>query len=143
MGICTDIMNDFVQQEIKRIYSSYDGWKITPRRHGNSYDTIFIIDRMNKGNREIVKVLVTFKKVVTLDSIEELTVPEKVSDGTMPRRSYAVMVPANTDISALPKDLNVMTMKSFAYEGKELTWVKKPVRKTEDSGQKSSVKSEC
>jgi hypothetical protein len=129
MGICTDIMHDFVQQEIKRIYSTYDGWKITPRRHGNSYDTILLIERMNKGNREIAKILVTFKKIVTLDMLEELTVPEKVTDGTVPRRSYAVMVPVNADTSALPKDLEVMYMKSFAFEGKELAWIKKPVRK--------------
>jgi hypothetical protein len=133
MGICTDIMNDFVQQEIKRIYSSYDGWKITPRRHGNSYDTIFVIERMYKGNREIAKVLASFKKEVTLDMLEELTVPEKVIDGTIPRRSYAVMVPVNADISALPKDLKVMYMKSFEFEGKELVWIKKPVRRTEDT----------
>jgi hypothetical protein len=136
MGICTDIMNDFVQQEINRIYSSVDGWKITPRRHGNSYDTVFSIERMNKSNKEIAKVLVTFKKVVTLDSIDELTMPEKMKDGSIPRRSYAVMVPANADISALPKDLNVMTMKSFAFDGKELVWLKKPVRKTENDAQK-------
>jgi hypothetical protein len=136
MGICTDIMNDFVQQEIKRIYSSYDGWKITPRRHGNSYDTIFVIERMNKGSREIAKVLASFKKEVTLDMLEELTVPEKVGDGTVPRRSYAVMVPVNADTSALPKDLKVMYMKSFAFEGKELVWIKKPVRRTDDASQK-------
>lgn len=139
MGICTDIMNDFVQQEIKRIYSTYDGWKITPRRHGNSYDTIFIIEKMNKGNREIAKILVSFKKTVTLDMLEELTQPEKVNDGTIPRRSYAVMVPANADISALPKDLRVLTMKSFAFDGKELVWIKKPVRKTEDAPPKTAV----
>lgn len=133
MGICTDIMNDFVLQEIKRIYSTFDGWKITPRRHGNSYDTIFLIERMNKGTREIAKVLASFKKTITLDMIEELTLPEKATDGTVPRRSYAIMVPVNADISALPKDLKVMYMKSFSFEGKELVWIKKPVRKTEDA----------
>jgi hypothetical protein len=131
MGICTDIMHEFVQQEIKRVYSSYDGWKMTTRKHGNAYDSIFVIDRMNNGSREIVKLLVSFKKEITLDMIEELTYPEKITDGTVPRRSYAVMVPANADTSALPKDLPVMTMKAFAFDGKELTWVKKPTRKTE------------
>lgn len=137
MGICTDIMNDFVQQEIKRIYSSYDGWKITPRRHGNSYETIFVIERMSKGTREIAKVLASFKKTVTLDMLEELTLPEKVSDGTVPRRSYAVMVPANADTSALPQDLKILSMKSFAFDGKDLVWIKKPVRRTEDAPEKT------
>ena len=132
MGICTDIMHDFVQQEIKRIYSTYDGWKITPRQDGNGYDTTLMIERMNKGNREIAKILVTFKKIVSLDMIEELTVPEKVPDGTVPRRFFAVMVPVNADTSALPKDLKVMYMRSFMFEGKELAWIKKPVRRIGD-----------
>ena len=96
---------------------------------------------MNKSNREIAKVLVTFKKVVTLDLIEVLTLPEMINDGTIPRRSYAVMVPTNADVSELPKDLNVMFMKSFAFDGKELVWIKKPVRKTENDVKKSPANS--
>ncbi|HUH79309.1 MAG TPA: hypothetical protein VLY83_05370 [Methanoregula sp.] len=134
MGICTDIMHDFVLQEIKRIYSTYDGWKITPRRHGNSYDTIFVIERVNMGSKEIAKVLASFKREITLDMIEELTVPEKTSDGSVPRRSFAVMVPAGADVSRLPPDLKILTMKAFAFDGKELIWIKKPVRKTGENG---------
>lgn len=63
--------------------------------------------------------------------LDELIHPEPVSDGSRPRYDYAVIVPANADTSSLPKDLKVFIMKSFAFEGKELIWVKKPVRKTE------------
>ncbi len=139
MGICTDIMHKFVKQEISRIYSSFDGWKITQRKYGNSYETIFVISRINQGTREIVKLLVLFKKVITLDMLEELTYPEKVTDGMTPRRFYALMVPANADTSALPKDLTVMTMMSFAFEGKELIWVNKPTRKNKKGVQDSSA----
>jgi hypothetical protein len=130
MGICTDIMHDFVLQEIKRIYSTYDGWKITPRKKGTGYDTIVLVERMNQGYREIVRILVSFKKEVTLDMIDELIRPEPVFDGTTPRYDYAIIVPAHADTTKLPKDLKIYIMKSFAFDGKELTWVKKPVRKT-------------
>ena len=133
MGVCVDIMHDFVQQEIKRLYSSYDGWKITPREKNTGYDTIFLIERLNQGHREIVKVLASFKKEVTLDMVSDLIQPEPVYDGSVPRYDYAVITPANADISSLPKDLKIFTMKSFAFEGKELIWVKKPVRKTSDT----------
>jgi hypothetical protein len=129
MGICTDIMHEFVQQEIKRLYSTYDGWKITPRKKNTGYDTIFLIERLNKGHREIVKVLATFKKEITLDMVSDLIQPEPVYDGSVPRYDYAVIVPANADTSSLPKDLKIFIMKSFAFEGKELIWVKKPVLK--------------
>jgi hypothetical protein len=129
MGICTDIMHDFVLQEIKRIYSSFDGWKISPKKKGTGYDTIVLVERMNQGYREIVRILVSFKKEVTLDMIDELIRPEPVFDGTTPRYDYAIIVPGHADTSKLPKDLKIYTMKSFAFDGKELTWVKKPVRK--------------
>jgi hypothetical protein len=131
MGICTDIMHDFVLQEINRLYSGSDGWKITPRKKGAGYDTVVIAQRMNNGCREIVRILVTFKKEITLDMIDELIRPEPVLDGTVPRYDYAVIVPGNADTSGLPKDLKIFVMRSFAFDGKELTWVKKPVRKTE------------
>jgi hypothetical protein len=88
-----------------------------------------LLERVNKGHREFVKILVTFKKEVPLDLLEELKQPVKVSDGSVPRYDYALMVPANTDTSVLPAGMKLYVMKSFAFEGKELTWVKKPVRK--------------
>jgi hypothetical protein len=131
MGICTDIMNDFVLKEIKHIYSSYDGWKITPKKKGAGYDTLVILERVTDGHKEITKILVSFQKAVTLDMLDDLTRPEPVYDGSRPRFDFAVIVPANADTSALPKDLKVYVMKSFAFEGKELVWIKKPVRKEE------------
>jgi hypothetical protein len=137
MGICTDIMNDFVLQEIKRIYSSYDGWKISPKKKGAGYDTIVLLERSIDGHREITKVLVSFQKVVTLDMLGDLIRPEPVYDGSRPRYDYAVIVPANADTSALPKDLKIFIMKSFAFEGKELVWIKKPVRRAEEPVKKA------
>jgi hypothetical protein len=126
-------MHDFVLQEIKRLYSTYDGWKITPKKKGAGYDAIVLIERMNKGHRDIAKILVTFKKEVTLDMLDDLIRPEPVYDGMVSRSSYAIIVPANADTSALPKDLKVHTMKTFAFDGNELIWVKKPVRKSTTS----------
>jgi hypothetical protein len=137
MGICTDIMNDFVLKEIKHIYSSYDGWKISPKKKGSGYDTLVILERVIDGHKEITKVLVSFQKAVTLDMLDDLTRPEPVYDGSHPRYDFAVIVPANADTLALPKDLKVYVMKSFAFEGKELVWIKKPVRKEEAPAKKS------
>ena len=131
MGICTDIMHDFVLQEIKHIYSTFDGWKLSLNKKGTGYDTVVRAKRINNGYQEIVRILVTFKKEVTLDAIDELIRPEPVFDGTRPRYDYAIIVPANADTSRMPKDLKIFVMKSFAFDGKELIWVKKPVRKTE------------
>jgi hypothetical protein len=131
MGFSSDIMHDFVDKEIKNIYSSYDGWKITPRELGSGYDTLVVLERRNGGHRDSVKVLVTFGNSVASPLPEDLTKAERYPDGTVTRQEYAVMVPANADTSAVPAGVKIYTMKSFAIEGKELTWVKKPVRKME------------
>ena len=133
MGFSTDVMHDFVAKEIKSIYSSFDGWNMTPRKLGTGYDTIIVLERRKDGHREFVKVLVTFGKTIPSGHLDELTTSETNSDGTLSRNEYAVMVPANADTSSLPQGMKVFTMKSFAYDGNRLMWVKKPVRKSADA----------
>jgi hypothetical protein len=131
MGMSSDIMRDFAAKEIRSIYSSYDGWKISYRNFGSGYDQIAIIERRNDGHRECVKVLVTFAKQVSSAMLEELQKPEQICDGTLSRNRFAVMLPGNAGTSSIPAGIQIYTMRSFAFDGKELAWVKKPVRKEE------------
>ena len=130
MGFSADIMDDFVSKEIKNIYSTYDGWKITPRKLDGGYDTLVALERRNGGHRECKNVLVTFQKTVPEELLAELYKPAKSSDGTVTRYGFAVLMPANADTTAVPAGTTIHTMKSFAYDGKALVWLKKPVRKT-------------
>jgi len=129
MGNNTDIMNEFASQELKRVYSTYDGWKITPQIQGSGYDTLVKLERMSEGHRDIVKVLVTFNKAIPAKMVEELTKKEKTTDGSVPRYDAAVIAPLNADTSALPAGMKIHTMNSFVFKGNELTWVKKKVAK--------------
>lgn len=129
MGFSADIMHDFVAKEIRNIFSSYDGWNCTMKETGNGYDSIAVLERRNGGHRECVKVFVSFDSTLPAALPEELTRPEKTTDGTPLRFSFAVMVPTNADTSGLPAGVKIYTMRSFTFEGKELAWVKKPVRK--------------
>jgi hypothetical protein len=130
MGSNTDIMNDFALQELKRVYSTYDGWKMTPQPQGSGYDTLVKLERMNGGHRDIVKVLVTFNKAIPAKLVEELNKKEKATDGMIPRYDAAVIAPVNADTSLLPAGMKVYSMNSFEFRGNELTWVKKKVAKT-------------
>jgi hypothetical protein len=131
MGFSSDIMHDFVAKEIRNIYSSYDGWKISSHPMGNGYDTLVSLDRREGGHRETVKVFVTFGRSIPPALPEEFARADRAPDGTLTRYEYAVIAPGNADTSAVPAGIRVYTMKSFAFEGKDLTWVKKPVRKSE------------
>jgi hypothetical protein len=129
MGRNTDIMNDFAMQELKRVYSTYDGWKMIPQPQGTGYDTLVRLERMNEGHRDIVKVLVTFNKAIPAKLVEEINKKEKATDGMVPRYDAAVIAPVNADTSVLPAGMKVYTMNSFEFKGNELTWVKKKVAK--------------
>jgi len=129
MGFSADIMHDFVAKEIRNIYSSYGGWTCKIKENGNGYDSIAVLERHNGGHRECIKIFVSFARDFAPDYLEELQAPVKSCDGTLTRHSFAVMLPANANMASVPAGVPVLTMRSFAFEGKELIWVKKPVRK--------------
>lgn len=131
MGFNSDIMHDLVAKDIRNLYSSYDGWKYSSHPTGNGYDKIVTLERRNGGHRECIKIFVTLERVVPSPLPEELTRAERAADGTVIRYEFAVMVPANADTSSVPAGIRVLIMNSFAFENKELIWVKKPVRKEE------------
>jgi hypothetical protein len=130
MGSQQDIMNDFALQELKRIYSTYDGWKISPQKQGSGYDTLVRLERLAGGHRDIVKVLVTFNKEIPADLVEELNKKEIMTDGMVARYESAVIAPVNTDTSVLPAGMKIYPMNSFEFEGNELVWIKKKNAKT-------------
>jgi hypothetical protein len=132
-------MHDFVAKEIRNIYSSYDGWKISSHSLEKGYDMLFSMERRMGGHRESVTVLVTLSKSVPSPLPEELIRADRAADGTVTRHAYALMVPANADISAVPAGVRIYTMNSFAFEGEDLTWVKKPVRKSENTPVKATA----
>jgi hypothetical protein len=125
MGSQQDIMNDFALQELKRIYSTYDGWKMSPRKQAGGYDTLVRLERLSGGHRDIVKVLVTFNKEIPANLVEELNKKELMTDGMVPRYESAVIAPVNTDTSVLPAGMKIYPMNSFEFEGNELVWIKK------------------
>ena len=127
MGSNTDIMKDFVLQELRRVYSSFYGWKITPQALGSGYDALVKLERINEGHRDIVKVLITFNKSIPAKLVEELNKKEKITDGSVPRYNAAVIEPVNADTSALKAGMKIYSMNSFEFRGNELAWVKKKV----------------
>jgi len=125
-------MKDFVSKEIKSVYSSYDGWKMTQRNLGSGYDTIATLERPHGGHRDYVKILVTFAKKVPEEMLDELKKTERSHDGTVTRNSFAVMVPANADTSSVPPGFLIYTMTTFGFDGDDLRWIKKPVQKVKE-----------
>lgn len=132
-------MNSFALQDLKRIYSTFDGWKMSPEKQGSGYDTLVRLERLSGGHHDIVKVLVTFNKEIPTNLVKELNKKETMSDGMVARYDSAVIAPLNSDTSALPAGMKIYPMSSFEFEGNELVWTKKKVAKTPEPAAKKAA----
>lgn len=138
MGSNQDIMHQFARQEINRFYSTYDGWAVTPLQQ-SGYDQEFIAERTIGGNKELNKILVTFEKKVPKEKLEAMRSTERGPYGQVFKSDIALIVPQNADTSSLPGDIRLFFMKSFAFDGNFLAWMKKPVQKPADEKSKAAA----
>lgn len=129
MGSQQDIMNDYALQELKRVYSTYDGWKMSPLKQGGGYNTFAKLERLVGGHHDIAKVLITFNRHIPADLVEDLNKKDTMTDGMPTRYESAVIAPVNADTSGLPAGIRVYPMSSFEFAGNELIWTKKKVTK--------------
>lgn len=139
MGSSQDIMHQFAKQEINRFFSTYDGWRITPLPEAGGYDREFIVERTISGNRESKKVLVSFEKCVKKEKIEALRSSVTGPYGQIQKSDVIVIVPQNSDTTCVPPDVRLSFMNSFAFDGNELAWTKKPVQKSEEEKARAKV----
>jgi hypothetical protein len=132
MGSSQDIMHQFARQEINRFFSTYDGWKITPLPETAGYDREYIAERTISGNKDLNKVLVSFEKKVPKEKLELMRSSVTSPYGQVHKSNILLIVPQNSDTSSVPNDIRIHFMNSFAFEGNDLIWTKKPVQKTEE-----------
>jgi len=139
MGSSQDIMHQFARQEINRFFSTFDGWKITPLPETAGYDRQYIAERTISGNKESNKVLVSFEKKVPKEKLEQMRSSVMSPYGQVHKGTILLIVPQNSDTSSVPTDVRIHFMNSFAFQGNDLIWTKKPVQKTEEEKAKAKV----
>jgi hypothetical protein len=139
MGSNQDIMHQFARQEINRFFSTFDGWRITPLPESAGYDREYIAERTVSGNTELNKVLVSFEKKVPKEKLEQMRSSVKSPYGQVHKSEILLIIPQNSDTSSVPNDVRIHFMNSFAFQGNDLIWTKKPVQKSEEEKAKTKV----
>ena len=139
MGSSQDIMHQFARQEINRFFSTYDGWKITPLPETAGYDREYIAQRTVSGKKELNKVLVSFEKKVPKEKLEQMRSSVTGPYGQVQKSEILLIVPQNSDTSSVPDDVRIHLMNSFAFQGNNLIWTKKPVQKSEEEKSKATA----
>ncbi len=126
MGSNDDIMHEFVRKELKKLYPSVDGWQIRPAEKSGGKEQGFIVARRILGKSEGAHVLVSFDHVVTPGTIDSLTAMARnnpVPGLASPKK--ILVIPQNTNVMVVPSEVTVLPMQSFAWENKELVWLKR------------------
>lgn len=124
MGSNQDIMREFARKELIRTYPSSDGWDVVASDQKGA-DQVFVAKRRNKGKTEMADILVTFNRKVTQEMIDRLAGLRK-----NPAAASILIVPLGTDVSLVPAGIRVRFMRSFAFDEKELVWIRKRFQST-------------
>jgi hypothetical protein len=140
MGSQDDIMHEFVRKELRKLYPSVDGWQIKPAARSGGKEQGFVVARRILGKSEGAQVLVSFDRKVTPGTIDQLLAmvrTDPVPGLASPKK--ILVVPQNTDLSGVAQGISVLPMQSFAWEDKELVWLKRRAQISEKTaGAKSS-----
>jgi hypothetical protein len=139
MGSNDDIMHEFVRKELKKLYPSVDGWQIKPAAKSGGKEQGFIVARRILGKSEGAHVLVSFDQKVTpgtVNSLMAMAKNEPIPGLASPK--MILVIPKNTDVTGVPPEVTVLPMQSFAWEEKELVWLK---RRNQMSEKASAAKS--
>lgn len=140
MGSQDDIMHEFVRKELRKLYPSVDGWQIRPAARSGGKEQGFVVARRILGKSEGAHVLVSFDRKVTPGTIDQLLAmvrTDPVPGLASPKK--ILVVPQNTDLSGVAQGISVLPMQSFAWEDKELVWLKRRAQISEKTaGAKSS-----
>ena len=133
MGSSQDVMRLYITREISGNFSQADGWSVAKSHTLSGYNQVFFIERFYNGMKELVKLGVTFDRVVPQGLIDFMTTGLPGASSFSQRQNrFEMIVPKNTDISAVPASWKIHYMNTFGYEGESLVWNKKPVRKEKE-----------
>ncbi len=138
MGSTDDIMHEFVKKELKRLYPSVDGWQIRQGKTGGK-EQGFVVSRRILGKAEGALILVSFDRIVSSRTVETLSAmsrAEPIPGVASPKK--ILVVPKNTNVATVTGDITILPMASFAWEEKELVWLK---RRTQMSEKAAAAKS--
>jgi len=139
MGSNDDIMHEFVKKELRKLYPSVDGWQIKPATKSGAKEQGFVVARRILGKSEGAYVLVSFDRTVapaTVDALMSMARQEPIPGLASPK--MILVIPQNTDVTGISREVSVLPMQNFSWEGKELIWLK---RRNQMSEKASTAKS--
>lgn len=122
MGSAQDIMQTFADKEIRAHFSSYDGWECKKAPSPATHETVFLLSREVRGRTETVALAVSFDEEPSTTALLAVSAGYK---GRHALKAQYLLVPKDADISAVPKEVRVLSMNAYGFVDGNLLWLTK------------------
>lgn len=118
------VMHSFVMKELKRLFSSVEGWQI--RSIPNTAGAGYIVSQTLPGHKESAYVLVRFTRHVTAEDAHALKEMAAVAPLRWITKSRLVLiVPHGAEVNGIPPEIEVATLRSYGFYGNDLVWIRR------------------
>jgi hypothetical protein len=119
MGSSRDIMQTYAEKEVRAHFKKCDGWECRQVPSPYVRDMTCILSREVRGRKETVALAVSYDEEPSTLSLEAVA-------ASLNRKSLNgqyLIVPKASDVSAIPKPVQVIFMESFGYVDDRLVWL--------------------
>jgi hypothetical protein len=122
MGSAQDIMQTFACKEIRAHFRDHDGWECRQVPAPGTRDSTFLLSRDVRGRKETVALAVSFDEEPSVTSLAAMAAGHK---GRNALKAQYLLVPKSADVSAVPKEIQVLSMNAFGFVEGKLVWLTK------------------
>ena len=120
MGSAQDIMQTFAYKEIRAQFRDHEGWECRQVPSPGTRDTMFFLSRNVRGRKETVALAVSFDEEPSVTALAAVSAGHK---GRNALRAQYLLVPKAADVSAVPKEIHVLSMNAFGFVEGKLVWL--------------------
>ena len=116
-------MYPYVMKDLRIRFPAYDGWEIFPQDAWSGYRPDFVVERRRHGKIQRVVVEVKADCKVRLDYIRQLnSYARNLAGRNVEIVGKILVVPAGTDTSNVPYDIEIMYLRAFKCEDQKIIW---------------------
>jgi len=122
MGSVHDVMQTFAYKEIRAHFRDHDGWECQKVPSPGTRDEVFFITREVRGKKEVVALAVSFDEEPAVAALAAVSAGHK---GRNALKAQYLLVPKAADVSAVPKEIQILSMNAFGFVEGKLVWLTK------------------
>lgn len=116
-------MYPYVKRNLRARYPAFEGWEIFERDRREGYEPDFVVERRRRGKIERAVVEVKATTRVAQSDIDQLNLyVRNLAGRNVKIVEKMLVVPAGSDTSIVPDDIELMFLRNFKCENGDILW---------------------